>query len=1278
MTDNKKKSQIGKPCLTKDGKRGKIQFIGTLQGDTQKSVGIELEKPEGNNDGSLNGKRYFTCKPSYGIFVPIKEVTITKKYQKKNTEKSPKISGKEDSQDKTAKPKKIQSSNLKTKPTKKLEPKSNLFTSQKLQDKNKEKKTIKNPKNLTQSSNLNEKPKKIVKKLVKPEKKSSQTPTPKEDEKKSKPSNVKAIKTNLKTKKTDSGKESVNQDKKKIVSNKTKIIKRKSTVEKKKDSNEDDLLKQVDSLLQGKTEPKEEEVNQKIEKEKKEEVNQKIEEVNQKIEEENQESKLLNDSEIQKKIEEDIQKQTQEREKMNEEMKIQLQELKEMFETLQNKKKDLEKEKENLLLNNEEKLITAEELEFEIESLNQELRTIKESDKNQKMITKTRNETKINEKEIGKLLTQNERLKEALLELDNQIKQEETNEEETKKQFQEIKEIYEETNTDIETLNEKINELNQNSEKLKKIVDENNDSENIIEELAHKNLEQDDTIKEMEAEIQDLEELLQLSKQMEEEQKDIEQRLITENEKKRSELKNHQQETEKLRNQLKDLKQDTTQYKMYVMGLEHENTRLNKTESFREKDIIGFDEKTKILQALDHEQKNLLFNNFSLQMDLEISDSQINESHIISNLFAKSIPDSFLHKEMQHFQVFLFSKRITLKLQIIDKFLEEILPTETFIINSLSKLITEQITDQSEKDPFQQETQKKSLNSLPVTEITNSLKLKNIIEIIRYLIYELEFILNNTEVSHLNSIYTDFSKVFKIEKVVDNALDYLKKANLNENLRTGSFGETLKLFQRIADKYLLTNPIPDCERTRYLLWKCLFHHLMILFVFQNSLRILISTSNISPTTLDFELNLDRDNTQNIQLDPQKYESFLIQELIKALQINSSAITSIRNIRTQLKEKISFALETEQNQQIKKISQLLASSNQKMESFISIFREIEKSEEKEPRISEQNCQNLINILCYHSNQNQPPNISVNLTPNSKIIDIITYSHSKMEAFNNFLNETIFYDQRQKEPPKELSIWEDIASQKKALIVENFNLKKHLQSCKDDNEELLLAIGKKKKDIDSIEKEIEENKNKLVELSNQSKTAELQKQKVAQYQQILLSLEEEKGQLFSQMNLYEQKINKFKQQIQEYTTNESINVFTGVHQDSPSFSLSQNELVTKRNQIFNLLKQNSILHRNVNHDDKQNEFLFLQKDHWANSLLNKTEKKSSQSSLVSSENIQNLKNQTRHLLTSRKVVNLSSQKKIKNYFEEKFAEETQAKKLSLLMIMVQDLNLISKLN
>ncbi|OUM69069.1 hypothetical protein PIROE2DRAFT_27247, partial [Piromyces sp. E2] len=48
---------------------GVIRFIGTTQFASGNWIGIELEKPVGKNNGSINGVEYFSCKPLYGVFV---------------------------------------------------------------------------------------------------------------------------------------------------------------------------------------------------------------------------------------------------------------------------------------------------------------------------------------------------------------------------------------------------------------------------------------------------------------------------------------------------------------------------------------------------------------------------------------------------------------------------------------------------------------------------------------------------------------------------------------------------------------------------------------------------------------------------------------------------------------------------------------------------------------------------------------------------------------------------------------------------------------------------------------------------------------------------------------------------------------------------------------------------------------------------------------------------------------------------------------------------------
>ncbi|KAI3631973.1 hypothetical protein MIR68_009809 [Amoeboaphelidium protococcarum] len=49
--------------------KGVIKFIGSTTFSTGEWVGIELAEPNGKNDGSVNGERYFACPNNHGLFV---------------------------------------------------------------------------------------------------------------------------------------------------------------------------------------------------------------------------------------------------------------------------------------------------------------------------------------------------------------------------------------------------------------------------------------------------------------------------------------------------------------------------------------------------------------------------------------------------------------------------------------------------------------------------------------------------------------------------------------------------------------------------------------------------------------------------------------------------------------------------------------------------------------------------------------------------------------------------------------------------------------------------------------------------------------------------------------------------------------------------------------------------------------------------------------------------------------------------------------------------------
>ena len=60
--------------------KGKLAFCGPAAGSNGKTTerfGVALDKAAGKNDGTLAGKRHFTCEPNHGVFVAVASGKVT-------------------------------------------------------------------------------------------------------------------------------------------------------------------------------------------------------------------------------------------------------------------------------------------------------------------------------------------------------------------------------------------------------------------------------------------------------------------------------------------------------------------------------------------------------------------------------------------------------------------------------------------------------------------------------------------------------------------------------------------------------------------------------------------------------------------------------------------------------------------------------------------------------------------------------------------------------------------------------------------------------------------------------------------------------------------------------------------------------------------------------------------------------------------------------------------------------------------------------------------------
>jgi tubulin-folding cofactor B len=66
-------------CLVKSGDgdtRGRIAYVGFLEGKEGYFVGVELDEPLGKNKGDYMGKQLFDCQPSRGLFLRPDQVLV--------------------------------------------------------------------------------------------------------------------------------------------------------------------------------------------------------------------------------------------------------------------------------------------------------------------------------------------------------------------------------------------------------------------------------------------------------------------------------------------------------------------------------------------------------------------------------------------------------------------------------------------------------------------------------------------------------------------------------------------------------------------------------------------------------------------------------------------------------------------------------------------------------------------------------------------------------------------------------------------------------------------------------------------------------------------------------------------------------------------------------------------------------------------------------------------------------------------------------------------------
>jgi dynactin 1 len=84
---------LGTIC-TLYGCRAIVRFNGQTAFATGAWIGLELDQPVGKNDGSVQGQRYFDCRPAHGVFM--RAAQLQKELQSQSAATAPAAESKAD------------------------------------------------------------------------------------------------------------------------------------------------------------------------------------------------------------------------------------------------------------------------------------------------------------------------------------------------------------------------------------------------------------------------------------------------------------------------------------------------------------------------------------------------------------------------------------------------------------------------------------------------------------------------------------------------------------------------------------------------------------------------------------------------------------------------------------------------------------------------------------------------------------------------------------------------------------------------------------------------------------------------------------------------------------------------------------------------------------------------------------------------------------------------------------------------------------------------------
>ncbi|XP_041476315.1 dynactin subunit 1-like isoform X2 [Lytechinus variegatus] len=382
--------------------------------------------------------------------------------------------------------------------------------------------------------------------------------------------------------------------------------------------------------------------------------------------------------------------------------------------------------------------------------------------------------------QLKQLEQQNNRLKEALVklrDLSNTEKQEHQRAQKDKEKLsQELKDIKAQKDSTNKALKDAENTIIE----LKEQVDAALGAEEMVESLTEKNLEMEEKFQELEATMADLEAMNDMNEELQENARETEMELREELDMSKSQISQYQLKINQFQENIQDHQETIAKFRQLTASLQEKNRDLlNQTQSSEAdsspSEAPAYDFTTKFTEAKVQ----------SKTIEVELRKLEVNQANEHIRLLTSFMPDSFLRRGGDHDCVHV--------LMLVSRMLAK------------SKLLISHIKDKADIPETMNREQVLRHNHGEQLSFFNSLTF--MMHKLRTILNKYHTALSTCSVELFCKIGTLFPEIAPHERCVDHMLDLLKKDQLDENVSMESLERAIEYLEHLYSVHLLQEEI---------------------------------------------------------------------------------------------------------------------------------------------------------------------------------------------------------------------------------------------------------------------------------------------------------------------------------------------------------------------------------------------------------------------------------------------------------------------------------------